>query len=182
MSFCSLTKGITPKICRLCVCVIINKRSFEPFMCLIMFLVDRKIENDAKFASFEIRMSWLWQQCLYGELLQILWVCAQKIKPRPPEMALLRIFILLIFSKYQVCLRSLFFIIHMFLVFSLYICSRSFHYTYVLVFSSVVPMFWHQHKMMDSGSAEWVSVLLCEDEPEKAFCLPAAPHTAALCY
>ena len=31
---CNLTKGITPKICRLCVCVIINKRSFEPFMCL----------------------------------------------------------------------------------------------------------------------------------------------------
>ena len=33
-SFCSLTKGITPKMCRFCVCVIINKRSFEPFMCL----------------------------------------------------------------------------------------------------------------------------------------------------
>ena len=32
--FCSLTKGITPKMCRLCVCVIINKRSFEPFTCL----------------------------------------------------------------------------------------------------------------------------------------------------
>ena len=30
MSFCSLTKGITPTICRLCVCVVINKRSFEP--------------------------------------------------------------------------------------------------------------------------------------------------------
>ena len=27
-------KGITPKMCRLCVYVIINKRSFEPFMCL----------------------------------------------------------------------------------------------------------------------------------------------------
>ena len=33
MSFCSLTKGITPNICRQCVCVLINKRSFEPFMC-----------------------------------------------------------------------------------------------------------------------------------------------------
>ena len=33
VSFCSLTKGITPKICRLYVCVIINTRSFEPFMC-----------------------------------------------------------------------------------------------------------------------------------------------------
>ena len=32
MSFCSLTKGITPKICRLCVCVLINKRAFEPFI------------------------------------------------------------------------------------------------------------------------------------------------------
>ena len=34
MSFCSLTKGITLKICRLSVSVIINKHSFEPFMCL----------------------------------------------------------------------------------------------------------------------------------------------------
>ena len=34
MFFCSLTKGITPIICRLRFCVIINKRSFEPFMCL----------------------------------------------------------------------------------------------------------------------------------------------------
>ena len=32
VSFCSLAEGITPKICRLCVCVVINKRSFEPFM------------------------------------------------------------------------------------------------------------------------------------------------------
>ena len=29
----SVTKGITPKICRLCVCVIINQRCFESFMC-----------------------------------------------------------------------------------------------------------------------------------------------------
>ena len=36
MSFCSFTKWITPKICRLCFCVLINKRSFEPFMCLDM--------------------------------------------------------------------------------------------------------------------------------------------------
>ena len=34
MWFCSLTKGISPKICILCVRVIINKRSFEPFLCL----------------------------------------------------------------------------------------------------------------------------------------------------
>ena len=33
MSFCRLTKGIIPKMCRLCVHVIINKRSFESFMC-----------------------------------------------------------------------------------------------------------------------------------------------------
>ena len=32
MSFCSLTKGISSKICRLCVCVVINKHSFELFM------------------------------------------------------------------------------------------------------------------------------------------------------
>ena len=34
LSFCSLTKGITLKICRLCVCVLINRCSFESFMCL----------------------------------------------------------------------------------------------------------------------------------------------------
>ena len=32
--FFSLTKGITPKPDRLCVCVIINKHSFESFVCL----------------------------------------------------------------------------------------------------------------------------------------------------
>ena len=31
VSFCGLTKGLSPKICLLGVCVIINKRSFEPF-------------------------------------------------------------------------------------------------------------------------------------------------------
>ena len=31
--FCSLTKGIIPKICRRYVCVVINKRSFEAFVC-----------------------------------------------------------------------------------------------------------------------------------------------------
>ena len=34
MSFCGLTKRVTPKICRLYVRVLINKRSFEPFVCL----------------------------------------------------------------------------------------------------------------------------------------------------
>ena len=33
MSFCGLTKGISPNICRLCVRDIINMRYFEPFMC-----------------------------------------------------------------------------------------------------------------------------------------------------
>ena len=36
--FFSPTKGITPKICRVCVCVLINKHSFEPFMCLDLVL------------------------------------------------------------------------------------------------------------------------------------------------
>ena len=36
MSFCSLPKGITPKIYRFCVCVFINKRSFEPFLCVVL--------------------------------------------------------------------------------------------------------------------------------------------------
>ena len=31
MLFCDLTKGIYPKTCILCLCVIVNKRSFEPF-------------------------------------------------------------------------------------------------------------------------------------------------------
>ena len=39
MSFCCLTNGITLKICRLCVCVIINKRSFESFMCLDLVVI-----------------------------------------------------------------------------------------------------------------------------------------------
>ena len=43
VSFCSLTKGITPKMCRLCIYVIINKRSFEPFMCLDLPFQDRLI-------------------------------------------------------------------------------------------------------------------------------------------
>ena len=34
VSFCSLTKGISPKICILRVHVKINKPSFEPFLCL----------------------------------------------------------------------------------------------------------------------------------------------------
>ena len=36
--FCGLTKGISPKICILCVCVkILNKRSFEPFCVWSLF-------------------------------------------------------------------------------------------------------------------------------------------------
>ena len=36
VSFCGLTKGISPNICILCVCVIINMRSFEPFCVWIL--------------------------------------------------------------------------------------------------------------------------------------------------
>ena len=36
--FCSLTKGITPKICRVCVCVQINKRSLN-LLCVWNFFV-----------------------------------------------------------------------------------------------------------------------------------------------
>ena len=36
--FCSLTKGITPKISKLCVCVLINNPSFKSFMCLDLLL------------------------------------------------------------------------------------------------------------------------------------------------
>ena len=37
MLFCGLTKGISLKICILCVCVIINKHSFEPFCVWICY-------------------------------------------------------------------------------------------------------------------------------------------------
>ena len=37
MSFCGLIKGISPKICILCVRVKINKRSFESFCVWILF-------------------------------------------------------------------------------------------------------------------------------------------------
>ena len=36
MSFCGFIKGISPKMCILCVRVKINKRSFEPFCVLIV--------------------------------------------------------------------------------------------------------------------------------------------------
>ena len=36
VSFCCLTKAISPKIDRLCVCVIINTRLLEPFMYLVL--------------------------------------------------------------------------------------------------------------------------------------------------
>ena len=34
MSYCALINGISPKMCMLCVRVKINKRSFEPFLCV----------------------------------------------------------------------------------------------------------------------------------------------------
>ena len=37
MSFCNVTKGITSKICRLCVCVIINKRFLGCFFFFFFF-------------------------------------------------------------------------------------------------------------------------------------------------
>ena len=48
MSFCRLTKGITPTICRLCVYVIINKRSFESFVCLDPVIYHQNLQNDEK--------------------------------------------------------------------------------------------------------------------------------------
>ena len=44
MSFCSFAKGLPRNICRLRVCVIINKRSFEPFICL-----DLVVEGEQSF-------------------------------------------------------------------------------------------------------------------------------------
>ena len=37
--FCNLSKGINSTICGLCVCVIIDKPSFDPFMCLDLLLL-----------------------------------------------------------------------------------------------------------------------------------------------
>ena len=37
LSLSGLIKGISPKMCILCVCVKINKRSFEPFCVLMLF-------------------------------------------------------------------------------------------------------------------------------------------------
>ena len=45
MSFCSLTKGIALKICRLRVCVLINKRSFEPSRACIFYLPEVKLSR-----------------------------------------------------------------------------------------------------------------------------------------
>ena len=42
VSFCSLTKGISPKNCRLCVGVLINKRSLDPFVSLDLVLNARE--------------------------------------------------------------------------------------------------------------------------------------------
>ena len=39
MSFCGLTKGISPKMCILCVRVKINKHSFEPFCVWFLFTI-----------------------------------------------------------------------------------------------------------------------------------------------
>ena len=41
VSFCGLTKGISPKICILCVSVKINKRSFEYFCIWIHYLKNK---------------------------------------------------------------------------------------------------------------------------------------------
>ena len=44
MLFCRLTRGI----CRFCVYVIINKRSFESFMCLDPVIYHQNLQNDEK--------------------------------------------------------------------------------------------------------------------------------------
>ena len=52
MLFFSLTKGITLKICRLCVCVIADKCSFEPFICLDFVAL---VKCDVLTLAFEIQ-------------------------------------------------------------------------------------------------------------------------------
>ena len=54
-----LTKWITPKICGLCVCVLINKRSLEPFMCL-----DVQGQKISMYTFFYIQPSP--KQCLWA--------------------------------------------------------------------------------------------------------------------
>ena len=54
MSFCSMTKGVTLKMCRLCVCVTINKRCFECFVSLDVL--------------------WVWMFCEFGCLWVWMWL------------------------------------------------------------------------------------------------------------
>ena len=57
MSFCSATKGITPHICRLCVCVLINEHSFEPVMCLDLVL-DNDDDDDVELNVLGCRLTY----------------------------------------------------------------------------------------------------------------------------
>ena len=54
MSFCGLIKGISPKICILCVRGKINKRSFEPF-CVSVFYVNSFHSTDIALEKKEKR-------------------------------------------------------------------------------------------------------------------------------
>ena len=60
MSFCGLTNGISPKICILCVRVIINKCSFEPF-CVWILTKDEFVcvgMYKKKFLDISICVQW----------------------------------------------------------------------------------------------------------------------------
>ena len=71
VSFRSLTKWITPEICRLCVCVLINKRSFEPVMCskwLHCKLCLLHASGLARWAAFPLAA---WAHWLFGSGLSL---------------------------------------------------------------------------------------------------------------
>ena len=69
-----MTKGITPKICGLCACVLINKRSFEPFTCLD--LQGQQISMYTSFLTSSPRPSNVCEQC-QTSLYTLAWAVSQ---------------------------------------------------------------------------------------------------------
>ena len=54
MSFCGLTKVISPKICILCVCVKINKHLFEPFCVWIQWKAEKGLVCEILILLFHV--------------------------------------------------------------------------------------------------------------------------------
>ena len=76
LSFCSMKMGLLPKICRLCVCVLINKRSFEPFMCLDLLFCGRQFVFWSFHSVFDLQLS-LFDFVLSQLFKYFVWFCTQ---------------------------------------------------------------------------------------------------------